>query len=219
MATSGTIDSTMTARQVVTRALKLLAVAGAGQTVSDEDAEDGLEALNFMLKSMQAEGVNLWREEEVTQTFVAGDIETLLTPRPLDVQSARIMTGYQRTLSRWERGEYDQIPNKTSPGIPSCYFLDQRLDATYMRLWPVQSEDTDVIYTAARVIEDVTALEQNLDVPQMWLECICYMLAVRLYPLFGSERIAAISAKADEIYSKMLDHDRPASVYMGGYGR
>lgn len=219
MATSGTINSTLTARAIVTRALKLLSVAGAGQTVDAEDGADGLEALNWMLKSMQAEGVNMWREDEVSQVVLAGEIETLITPRVVDIQSARIVTGYQRTLARWERGEYDQIPNKTSPGIPSCYFLDQRLNETHLRLWPVPSMDMTVIYTAARVIEDVTDLDQTLDIPQMWLEAVCYNLAVRLYPSFGGERIDAVRAEAERLYALMLNHDRPASIYMGGYGR
>lgn len=219
MATSGTINSTMTGRAIVTRALKLLSVAGAGQTVDADDGADGLEALNWMLKSMQAEGVNMWRENEVSQVVLAGAIETLITPRVIDIQSARIVTGYERTLSRWERGEYDQIPNKTSRGIPSCYFLDQRLGETYLRLWPVPSTDMTVIYTAARVIEDVTDLDQEVDVPQMWLEAICYNLAVRLYPSFGGERIDVVKAEADRLYGLMLNHDRPASIYFGGYGR
>lgn len=219
MATSGTINTTMTGRAVVTRALKLLAVTGAGQTVDAEDGADGLEALNWMLKSMQADGVNMWRESERTLVVAAGSIETLITPRVVDVQSARIVTGYERTLARWERGEYDQLPNKTSTGIPSCYFLDQRLDETYMRLWPVPYQDMTVIYTAARVIEDVTDLDQTLDIPQMWLETVCYNLAVNLYPTFGGERIEAVKSRADQLYALMLNHDRPASIYMGGYAR
>lgn len=219
MATSGTINSTMTARAIVTRALKLLGAVGGAQTLSADDGADGLEGLNIMLKSMQADGVNLWRESEVQQTCLAGEVETLITPRVVDIQSARLIYGYERTLSRWERGEYDQIPNKATTGIPSCYFLDERRNETYLRLWPIQSVDMVVAYTSARVIEDVTDLDQEIDVPQMWLECVCYNLAVRLFPLFGGERIAAVAPEAERLYDMMRNHDRPASVYMGGYGR
>lgn len=219
MATSGTINSTMTARAIVTRALKLLGAIGGAQTLSADDGADGLEGLNIMLKSMQADGVNLWRESEVTMTVLAGVQATLITPRVVDIQSARLNYGYERTLNRWERGEYDQIPNKASLGIPSCYFLDERRNETYLRLWPIQSVDMEIIYTSARVIEDVTDLDQEIDVPQMWLECICYNLAVRLYPLFGGERIDVVGQEAARLYDMMRNHDRPASVYMGGYGR
>lgn len=219
METSGEINGTMTAREVVEEALTLLSVNGGGQTVDAEDGALGLRRLNWMLKSLQADGVNMWRESERSLFVAAGSIETLITPRVVDIQSARIVTGYERTLARWERGEYDQLPNKTSTGIPSCYFLDQRLDQTYMRLWPVPYQDMTVIYTAARVIEDVTDLDQTLDVPQMWLEAVCYNLAVKLYPSFGGERIEMVKSEADRLYSLMLNHDRPASVYMGGYSR
>ena len=219
MATSGLISGTMTAREIAEMALEVLAVRAGGDTLNPEDGATALRHLNWMMKSMQADGVNMWRENEVSQVVLAGAIETLITPRVIDIMSARIVTGYERTLARWERGEYDQIPNKTSPGIPSCYFLNQQRDATYLRLWPVQYEDMVVIYDAARVIEDVTDLDQTLDVPQMWIECICYNLAVRLYASFGGERIDAVKAQADQLYSLMRDHDRPASIYMGGIGR
>lgn len=219
MATSGTINSTMTARAIVTRALKLLGAVGGAQTLGADDGADGLEGLNIMLKSMQADGVNLWRESEVTMPVLAGVRATLITPRVVDIQSARLNYGYERTLNRWERGEYDQIPNKASLGIPSCYFLDERRNETYLRLWPIQSVDMEVIYTSARVIEDATDLDQEIDVPQMWLECICYNLAVRLYPLFGGDRIDVVGQEAARLYDMMRNHDRPASVYMGGYGR
>lgn len=213
------IDFTMTAREVIDEALTLLAVNGGGQTVSGDDAALGMRRLNLLLKSMQADGVNLWRESEVTQVIPALSIQTLLTPRPVDVQSARIVTGYERTLSRWERGEYDQLPNKGSTGIPSCYFVDEKVDGMYIRLWPVPYQDMTLIYTAARVIEDVTELDEPLDVPQMWIETICYMLAVKLYPSFGGERMDMVASEATRLYNLMRDHDRPASIYMGGYGR
>lgn len=218
MATSGVITSTMTAREIGEESLILLGVLESGGTMNGNDGAMVLRRLNFMLKSWQADGVNLWRESEVAQVALAGQAETLLTPRPLDIQSARIVSGYERTLARWERGEYDQIPNKSSLGIPTCYFLDQRLDATYVRLWPIQSEDMILKYTSARIIEDVTDLDQTLDIPQMWIECVFYNLAVKLYPAFGCERIAPIKEEADRLYSMMRDHDRPASIYMGaGY--
>lgn len=215
MAVSGIISGELTVREIGEEALSLLDVLGAGQTINAEDAQVVIRRLNLMLKSWQANGVNLWRESEVSQVVLAGDIETLITPRCIDIQSARIVTGYERTLARWERGEYDQIPNKTALGIPSCYFLDQKRDETYVRLWPVQNADMTLIYTAARVIEDVTDLEETLDLPQMWTECAIYNLAVRLYPSFGSDRIDVIKPEAERLYSMMLDHDRPASIYMG----
>lgn len=219
MATSGIISGLMTARMMAEDALELLGVKAAGDSINAEDGAICVRRLNWMLKSMQGDGVNMWREDEVSLVALAGVQATLITPRVIDIQSARIVTGYERTLQRWERGEYDQIPNKTSPGIPSCYFLDQQRDQTFIRLWPVQSVDTTILYTSARVIEDVTDLDQDLDIPQMWTECVVYNLAVKLYPSFGGERIDAIRSEAERLYDMMRNHDRPASVFMGSYGR
>jgi len=218
VAVSGQIDSTLTVRQVGTRAMQLLSVLGLGETPTGDESDHFMESLNLMLKSWQAEGVNLWRQTNITFDTVVGQATYTLTPRPVDVQSASINYGYDREMQRWELGEYDQIPNKATLGYPTCYYVDRQRDDVTMTLWPVPNSVQTVTYTAARVIDDVTDLEETLDVPQAWLECVVYNLAVALYPVLGGQRIEIIGAKAATLYNKMLDFDRPSSIFMGSYG-
>lgn len=221
MATSGQINSTMTARQVCQAAFRKLSVYGPNETMTADDASVALSDLNWMLKSWQSEGANLWRETDLTFPTVIGQATYALTPTPNDILEARITESnnpqYQRPLQRWGRGEYANIPNKTSPGSPTAYEVNRQRDTVSITLWPVPSQVWNVVYTADRTIEDVTDLEETIDVPQMWLECVVYNLAVRLYPSYGGNRIDDVRAHAVLLYNKMLDFDRPASVLMGSY--
>lgn len=209
MSTSGTIDTIMTARMIGRRALQKIGVLAAGETFTADEGEDIVSELNVMLKSWQTD-CNLWREQEASVTVSTAEIT--LDPRVIDVMEARIVTGYERPLARWEWGQFVSIPNKAQPGIPSCFTLKKDRDAVRMRFWPVPHQPMDVLYTAARVIEDVTDLEQELDVPQAWIECVILNLAVRLASEFGGDS-SRIEARADELLAQMRDMDRPASVF------
>jgi hypothetical protein len=221
MSTSGTINETFTARDVVTQAMTLITVLGGGETPSADDAAQGLTQLQWMLKSWQSDGCNLWREEDTTIVVPADTKTVTLDPRVMDIQEARveIATDYQRILARWERGQYIVLPNKDVSGSPTVFYFRRKRDSVTMTLWPVPTEETNVYCTTARVIEDVTGLDQNLDVPQEWFETVTYNLAARLLDTFGITETrpvvaSKIVAMARELYDKLSGFDRPSSVYL-----
>lgn len=223
MTTSGTISGTMTARDIITRACRELGVYGAGETIVASDADDMLERLNWMLKSWQADGANLWRQEEGSIVYAIGEKTLDLDPRCIDVIEARFQQSslFQLQMQRWELGEYTRIPNKDQPGAtPLAYYLRKLVDSVTMTIWPVPTAETTILYTYARVIEDVTDLSQTLDVPQQWMETVWMNLASRSAAMFGQTRldpgaVAMVTQRAAVLEQKLLDQDRPASVFMG----
>lgn len=219
MTTSGTISATLVARQIVTRAMQKLVIVALGETPTSDEMTDGVTELGLMLKSWQTD-VNLWREEELTLT--ATTPETTLDPRCIDVIEARLATPYERPLARWEWGHYLTIPTKAQVGSPSCYTVRKQRDSLTLLLWPAPSvsRPASIIYTAARVIEDVTDPEQTIDVPQEWLEAIVLQLAGRLAPSYGESAMSAYAGfapRAELLLTQMRDLDRPASYSMGAY--
>lgn len=62
MATSGTVAYSLNGGQIVNKAFKLLGVGREGEALGAEEFADGLEALNLLTKTMQAEGVPLWKK-------------------------------------------------------------------------------------------------------------------------------------------------------------
>ncbi len=221
MATSGIITSAATARDYVRMAMEDLGVLSSGEQPTAEEGATGLERLNWMLKSWQAKGCNLWRDTEETVTFGANVATVTLEPRPIDVIEARVDVSptYQRQLSRWELGQYRVLPNKLAPGSPTMFVLNKGVGAVTMTLWPVPTVETDVTYSYARVIDDVTDLNETLDVPQQWAETVWMGLAARLANTFGAARtdpaaVERVTAMAAILEQALLDQDRPASIYM-----
>jgi hypothetical protein len=124
----------MTGRQMVAAALQDLGILAAGREPSGSDLSLGVRHLNWMLKEWQADGANLWRQEDVDVPWLAGTVEGAVTGvdgRSLnDIISLRYAptAGNERLLERWELDHYSMLPNKLTLGAPSIYSVVRGVD-------------------------------------------------------------------------------------------
>ena len=77
MATSGSYDFTRTAGGIINAALRKLGILAEGEVASADQATDALEDLNLLVKSWPANGIDLWRYEELT-VFTVKDKQSYL---------------------------------------------------------------------------------------------------------------------------------------------
>lgn len=221
MALSGDISGTLVARDIARMAILLIGGPLDNGEVTTEDGLTITTMLNYMLKSWQAQGCNLWRLSDETVTFPANTKTVQLDPRVLDVMEARFVGGvtYQRELARYEWGDYRALPNKDAQGNPTSYTLNKQRTFIEMTLWPVGTDITVINYSGARVIQDVNDLNDEVDVPQEWVETVYTCLAERLIPIFNIDTLSAgvaqrVTQRAQVLYAQMLDFDRPASTFL-----
>ena len=66
MATSGSVDYNRNRDQIINGALRLCNVIGRGKAASADDISDASEALEMMIKALQAKGSFLWKSREAT---------------------------------------------------------------------------------------------------------------------------------------------------------
>lgn len=64
MASSGSVDFTRTRNQIIKAALRKLGVITSGETPDSQTIDDGAEALNALVKELQASGIHLWTVSE-----------------------------------------------------------------------------------------------------------------------------------------------------------
>ncbi len=89
MATSGSTDFSLTAREVITFALrKLRVIGGNGEAPSNDQATDAMRELNLMLKGWQ-KYPSLWRMTEGSVTLTASTVSYTLSPTPHRVLNVR----------------------------------------------------------------------------------------------------------------------------------
>ncbi|UOF81792.1 tail adaptor [Caudoviricetes sp.] len=203
MATSGSTTWNLTARDVASFALRKLRVIAAGETASAEDMAICIENLDAMLKGWQIRGPHLFRHTEGSLALTSATESYALTT-PYRIISARFKQNDREIpMEEISRTEYFDLPYKDTTGIPTQYYFDPQRDGGRLYLWPVLATATTetVEYTYQRRFESVVALNNNIDVPQEWLETVGYALAARIADDFGKDpgRIENVSRELIDI--------------------
>lgn len=216
MALSGSYDFSLTARQVITFALRKCNIVGLNQDPSAAAAEDARILLNLMLKDWQQKGPHLWKKTEgsVTLTNATQSYNLAATLNPLRVLSVRYRDTNSRDLPMepLERTEYFDLPDKASAGIPTTWYFDPQRGAPTLYVWPVKATITTetLRVTYQKRIDDIDTLDDDIDVAQEWLLTVGYGLASLLlddYPVDGKESDRII-ARAELLHTQAKDFDR-----------
>lgn len=113
-----------------------------------------------------------------------------------------------RILTRISREDYLSIPNKyLDQATPSSYLV-YRTNTPTLILWPNPDMSYPMfVYTRKRYIQDVSALIQNVDSPQRFLEAVAAGLAARLSLKYFPERYDLLNQEADRAYTRAAQED------------
>lgn len=212
MPTSGSTDFSLNAREVCTYALKLLRAVPAGSTPSAEDMADAVETLNMMLKSWQMTLPNLWRQTNASLALVDATASYSL-PAVYRLISARLrQSSRDMPMGMLTRTEYEELVLKTSAGTPTQYYFDPQRATSTLYVWPVlaTASGSTIEYTYQRRFEDIDDEDNDLDIPQEYLQTVGYNLAENLLDMFGKEATAMqrIMLKAKDLRDELKMADR-----------
>lgn len=206
MATSGSIDFTLTKSEIIEEAFQLIGIGMEGETISAFMSDTASRSLNMMIKTWETKGAKLWAISDATLSLVAGTASYTLTPRPLEVSNVRLSSSSQETpMMPLSREEYFALPDKTSQGIPTQYFYDPGRTTGTLYIWPTSSNATDEIkYNYQRTLEDMDNNTDEPDFPQEWFETITTNLATRLRSKYGRPYDPDLDRRARELESELL---------------
>jgi hypothetical protein len=199
MATSGSTNFSVDRDTIISRALRIIGVIPQGVTPTATQVTEAANALNGLVKSLEADGMPLWGIRQYSLTMVAstrsyrfGEGQTINTPKPLKVISA-----YRRhTSSQTDtpmiiltRDEYDRLGNKFTTGTPIQIYYDPQRIYGDLFLFPVPNAASATGYTIEitfqRPFEDFDAATDEPDFPQEWFDALTFMLADRLALEYG----------------------------------
>lgn len=211
MATSGSTDYSLTARDLVTFALRKIRVCSVAEAPNAEDAEQARIELNLLLKTLHIEAPSLWRQTFGSVTLVAGTGSYVLSPRPILVVEARYRNtgGTDIPMLELTRQGYVDLALKSATGVPTQFYVDRQKGASTLYVWPVPAAAAGetIQYTHQRLVEDVDNLANDVDIPQEHLEVIGYQLADLLLDTYGKD-MPRVTQRAAYLKRMVMDHDR-----------
>jgi len=105
------------------------------------------------------------------------------------------------------RGDYLEIPNKSTTGRPSQYYFARTITPT-VSVWPTPENSTDELrYYYVKRIEDADALVNTADLPYRFYPCmiagLAYYIAVKKAP----DRIQILKALYEEEFLRAAQED------------
>ncbi len=205
MATSGSRNFNLDVGEVIEEAYERCGL----EVRTGYDARTARRSLNLMFADWANRGLNLWTVKQGTITLTQGQAqETLLDDVVdlLDVVVRRDGTDFE--VERISRGEYATLPNKTTQGRTSQYWLDRQIDPV-INLWAVPENSTDqLIYYYVRRIEDADSLVDTTDMPFRFFPCMVAGLAYYMAMKRAPERVQMLKSVYEEEFQRAADEDQ-----------
>jgi len=145
MTTSNSTDFTLDAGQIIDESFSLLGVKIAAVDLQSEQIQDGLNALNLMLKGWQAQGLHLWTEEEGIIFLDVGKENYLLGPTGDEATTIDDFVG--TTITSTLAADVVIIPVVSSTGMLAGDFVGIQLDDKTRHWTTIFSVDTSTQIT------------------------------------------------------------------------
>lgn len=198
-----------TAQDLIEGALRKIAVLGYGSSLSNEEAQDGLSALNAMLASWSVDNATIYTESKLNNSWAAGtgsktigsggDIDTT---RPTDITAATYTIGTTvYKLDIRDEKERAMLADLTTQGTPSelYYDADYPLANIYLQSIPNTAGTLNLYYRIP--LTSFALLTTTFAFPPEYEEALIYNLAIRLAPEYEKEPAPSVI----QIANKSLD--------------
>ena len=190
MATSGTTAFDLNIDDIIEEAYERCGM----RTNSGNDLRSARRSLNLLLSEWGNRGVHIWKVTNHTQNLTANTTTYTAPSDASDVLEMVFRNGStDTTMTKISRSEYQAIPNKSSTGQPTQYFVQRNLSNVEIKLYLTpETTDTQINYYYLGRIEDAGSYTNTPDAPYRFLPCMVSGLAYFLSQKISPERTQAL---------------------------
>jgi len=178
------------------------------------DIKTAKRSMNLLFADWANRGLNAWTIEQTTQALTQGTSNYSLGADTIDILSAVIRrSDVDYSIERLSRDDYLAVPNKTTQGRPSQFFLD-RLITPVLKLWPVPENSTDVVVFDRLVrIDDADTSQNTVEVPFRFYPCLAAGLAYYIAIKKAPDRVQLLKAVYEEEMDRAMSMDRDRASF------
>tara|TARA_S200002703_G_scaffold42606_1_gene36963 strand:- start:999 stop:1667 length:669 start_codon:yes stop_codon:yes gene_type:complete len=178
------------------------------------DIKTAKRSMNLLFADWANRGLNSWTIEQSTQALVAGTAEYTLGSDTIDILSAAVRRdNVDYNIQRLSRDDYLGVPNKTTQGRPSQWFLD-RLISPVLKLWPVPENSTDVVVFDRLVrMDDADTAQNTVEMPFRFYPCLAAGLAYYIAIKKAPDRVPLLKAVYEEEMERAISMDRDRASF------
>ena len=210
MATSSSTDFDLDVAEYIEEAFERCGL----EAKTGYDLQTARRSMNIMLAEWANRGLNQWTIEQRTQALTINDSEYSLATDVIDILSLIVRrSGTDFSMTRISRDAFLNLPNKTSTGRPTQYFLDRQITPN-LKLFPTPENSTDVIvYDALTRIQDADTQVNTMEVPFRFIPCLTAGLAYYIAMKRAPDRIQLLKTVYEEEFERAMAEDRDRSAF------
>jgi hypothetical protein len=178
------------------------------------DLKTAKRSLNLLFADWANRGLNQWTIAQRTQTVTGSDGDYNLGTDVIDVLSMVVRrSGTDFAMSRISRDEYLSIPNKSTTGRPTQFFIDRQITPA-IKIWPLPENSTDVLhFDCLTRIEDADTFTNTIEVPFRFYPCLAAGLAYYIAIKKAPDRIQLLKSIYDEEFDRAQAEDRDRASF------
>ena len=171
-------------------------------------------SLNMINAEWSNRGLNLWTIDTQTVTLVPGQSTYTLPADNIDMLDTIVRLSQQGAnldfpLSRIGVSDYAALPNKSTPGRPLQFYVQRKIDQSYI-LWPVPDQAYTLIYWRLVRMDDASNGSDNMDIPVRFVPALTAALAFYIAQKRpeATTRIPFLQAEYERQFQLAADEDR-----------
>ncbi len=219
----------MTARDLIERSLRLIGVVASGETMTADEANDGLTTLNYLIQSWATQGLTMHAVTRVTEPIIAsqayytlgsgGNIDRAWVRR---IERASIVFSSttpdtETPITCYSDQTWANIAAKDMTStVPQGIYYDATYPLGKVYPWPVATDATvSLVLYIPEPIVTLTALTTTLSVPPGYEGALAYNLAVWLAPEYERQIDPVVMKLANDTLADIKrQNKRPAILYV-----
>ncbi len=194
-----------TANTLINSAMRVIGVLSVGETPTADESNDGLLALQMMLRHWSAKNIRLYytKNESLTLTaatsYTIGTLGDLNTVRPVSIRGAwvRDSNGVDHIIDIIDEKKYRELSLKSFAGVVDYLWYSPEYPLGKIYIYPA---GTGTLYIdSLKPLTDPSLITSSVAFPPEYDEAIKYGLAVRLAGEYGrplSPEIPILAATA-----------------------
>ena len=228
--TSGTytFDKSFSIDDIIEESYERLGI----QSVFGNQIKTARRSLNIMFQEWANRGLHYWEVGNNNITLVDGQATYTMYRSTGDgtsdatavygvddvLEASYRASNIDTSLTKIARSDYQAIPNKTSTGVPSQYFVQRLVDKVTITLYqtPGSTEAGNFLnYYYVKRIQDVGSYTNAADVPYRFVPCMCSGLSYYLSQKFKPELTQQLKLLYEDELQRALQEDgSPSSSYI-----
>ena len=205
MATSGSVTFRPNVEEIISESFERCGIDP--QTRTGHHAIAARRSLNLLFSEFANRCINYWTVTQNTLTLSDGTANYTLPAGTIDILDAVIREdSTDQIVNRITLQEYNQIPNKTNEGKPSQYMIDRQY-TPIIYFWLVPDKTYTLNYWVMNQQEDITASNQDTDIPYRWTDTICAGLATKLAMKYAPDKFQLLNEVYERAFSFAASSD------------